>query len=162
MEKIILGRGQCGSVYRVTSGTTTEIWKNFKLGSELNWVTERTFQEEMKNRPEASRFVSLCLRVEPMRIVYPAKSDMTMDLFDYITQVQRLDVTLTKIITCQLVDALLFLSDVFFYPDIKDENLLFDPQARKILMIDFDLVVPVKKGEYWTKQQKGVVGTLGY
>jgi serine/threonine protein kinase len=99
-----------------------------------------------------------------MRIVFPVWSS-TMDLFDFISAEQHLSECLAFHILRQLVDGLLFLRDHhFFYPDVKDENLLYDPQTRQIRMIDFDHVLLLhNKGEYRRKKwEQGVIGTNVY
>lgn len=91
-------------------------------------------------------------------LVLKPLSSKSVDLFDLIESESYLDEHVIRYLFCQLVDALAHLHNMgIVHRDIKDENVVVDPEAMQCQLIDFGSAALIKEGPFTS-----FFGTLDY
>merc|ERR1711892_989741 len=137
-----LGSGGFGTVYAATrtsdqmSVVIKEVKKEKVLEYEYNEPLEVVLLQTVSDIPGVVKILDYHKTRESYFIVM--EMFRSQDLFDYISEFGPVGEAVTKVIFGQVVETIIdYQSKGVFHGDIKDENILINPETQEIKLIDF-------------------------
>jgi serine/threonine protein kinase len=154
-NKNIIGQGGFGIIFEAEMNNETVIVKRIKTKNNSN---EIIFLKKLKNIPGIVKYLNH-FHHSNFTFIIMQKIPNTIDLFTHISQKTRLHSTTAQIILTQLITILTWCKNKnVFHNDIKDENILIDPNTLQITLIDFGASQPWNKDSFYFYYE----GTLVY
>ena len=138
IQKKLIGTGGFGYVW---DGYDTKNKKNVVLkhifDSTSDIKQEIQMLTQLQNTPGVVKFIEY-FNLGTSGFIVMEKVEHVIDLFDYISKNKTIVESTSKIIFVQLLDILTWCKKAHvFHGDIKDENILIDPNSLQITLIDF-------------------------
>jgi len=153
-EKQKIGEGGFGTIYETTLDRNPVI---IKCINKHLFSNEIAMLKKVKHVPNVIQYIKHYSQKNKIFIVMN-KIPNVIDLFDYISENKYLSEETSKIIFKQLITIILNCKNKFvLHNDIKDENILINPNNLEITLIDFGAA------QIWNNNYKyNYAGTIVY